>query len=208
LKSRIRRQPFFLANWCKIAPKINLKKIILFQILNFFVKFDVTLKKSSSDLDMFLVLRFSPWVWQKLGALKKLRWAWNKGKKCSAKLGNAPILVFPWVSPCLYFVFLPCALTVGFSSPMCLDRVAVSFWRLLRIRNVSQAMSVRTIVSVKCRVYEWAMVIVSEKCFQLQMWRFKLQVWGVEFLSEQVWKSWMNGLGLEFLMRGQSNKMN
>jgi hypothetical protein len=52
LKSRIRGSLLFLANWCKIAPKINLKKIILFQILKFFVKFDVTLKKSSSDLAM------------------------------------------------------------------------------------------------------------------------------------------------------------
>lgn len=155
---------------------------------------------------MFLELRFSPWVWQKLGAVKKLRWAWNNGKKYRVKLGNAPILVFPWVSPCLYFVFLPCALTVGFSSPMCLDIVAASFWRLLWMRNASQAMSVRTIVGVKCRVSEWAMAIVSEKCFKLQMWRFKLQVWGVEFLSEWMWRSWVNGLGLEFLMRSQSNK--
>jgi hypothetical protein len=44
LKSRIRGSLFFLANWCKIKPKINLK-IILFQIPKFFVKFDDTLKK-------------------------------------------------------------------------------------------------------------------------------------------------------------------
>lgn len=133
------------------------------------------------------------------GTILKLRWAWNKGKKYRVKLRNAPILVLPQVSHCL-FLFLFCTLTVRFSSLMCLDIVATSSWRLLWMRNVLQGVSVRIVVSVRCRVCEWAMAIVSEKCFKLEMWRFKLQMWSVEFFE------WVNGLGVEFFMKGQSNK--
>jgi hypothetical protein len=64
----------------------------------------------------------------------------------------------------------------------------------------------RNFVSVRCRVSKWAMAIMTKKCFKLEMWRLKLQVWGVEFLSELRWRSWANELGVKKFMRGQNNK--
>jgi len=56
-----------------------------------------------------------------------------------------------------------------------------------------QATSVRVqATNVKCKIFEWTTIIVSEKHLKLQVWRFKLQVWKIEFLS--LWMTECEGL--------------
>jgi len=112
--------------------------------------------KLSVKLSKLRVLTLS---WAKTqDVVKKSRWVENKGKKLQGETQKCTNFDASSSFTLSFFVSFSCALTIGFSFLMGLDKVAT--------------------------------LSTSEKCFKLQVWRFKLWMWGVEFLSER-WLLWM-----------------
>jgi hypothetical protein len=111
------------------------------------------------------------------------------------KLGNVPILVLPWVYPMfLCFPLMHLDDKVFVSHAPWPSSSFVREWEMLQAASVKVQDA-----NVRCRVFEWTIIIMSEKCLKLRVWGFKLWVWGVEFLNDQVWRSKVSELGVESL---------
>jgi hypothetical protein len=138
------------------------------------------------------------------GVVKKSGWAENKGKKLQGETRKCTNFDASSSFTLSFFVSFSCALTIGFSSPVCLDnRVFISYgpwqssnfvykWEMLQTTSVKvQAMNVR------CRVFEWAMATMNDKCLKLQTTSVRCKVfkWTSEWVKCRIFelvKGWNN----------------
>ncbi len=112
------------------------------------------------------------------------------------KLENALILVFFWISPCL-FLF-----------PSRVPWQSNNFiyeWKMLQVASVKVQ-----VANVRYKVSKWVMAIVSEKCLKLQVANVKVQAVNVrcrvsKWTNVKVLSEWVRCKIFE-LMKGQSNK--